>query len=170
MVQRIKRDASPKKGGCSGKPPVGEFDSGLSRIEQIHEIVKQHAKAEISTEQDFILFLKHWWSEYYKRPLKDPLLESYTLEELTYEYYDKIERQRATEEAIEEESDRIEDEALESNLAWAEEEEKREREEALRLLEEEKEANEEWMKQELEKAKKQHGDDYGEDVSLDFSE
>lgn len=31
-----------------------------------------------------------WWSKTYKRPLKDPILLSYTFEELLYEYYDKI--------------------------------------------------------------------------------
>lgn len=116
-----------------------------------------------------MLFLRHWWSETYNRPLKDPILDSYTIEELTYEYYDKIERRKAAEDAIEEESDRMEDEALESNLAWAEEEERKEREEMLKQLEEEKEANKEWMQQELDKARQEHGDDYGEDIDLDFS-
>ena len=144
--------------------------SALSKIEQIHEIVKKHARAEISTEKEFILFLQHWWSEYYNRPLKDPILASYTLEELTYEYYDKIERRKAIDEAVDEESDRIEDGVLKENLTWAEEEEKKEREEMLQKLEEEKKANEEWMKQEIERAKEKHGNDYGEDVTLDFSE
>jgi len=37
-------------------------------------------------------------------------------------------------------------------------------------MEEEKAANEEWMKQELQKAKQEYGDDYGEDIDVDFSE
>ncbi len=40
----------------------------------------------------------------------------------------------------------------------------------LKQLEEEKQANKEWMKEELTKAKKEHGNDYGEDINLDFSE
>ena len=116
------------------------------------------------------MYLKHWWSEYYNKPLKDPILDTYTLEELAYEYYDKSERRKATENALEEESDRIEDEALQANLDWAEEEERKEREEMLKQLEEEKQANEEWMKKEVAKAKKEYGNDYGEDINLDFSE
>ena len=117
-----------------------------------------------------MLFLKYWWSQHYNRPLKDPILESYTLEELTYEYYDKIERRKAAETAVEQESDRIEDEVLEDNLAWAEEEERKEREAMQQRMEEEKAANEEWMKQELEKAKQEYGDDYGDNIDVDFSE
>jgi len=104
-----------------------------------------------------MLFLRHWWSEHYNRPLKDPMLDSYTLEELTYEYYDKIERHKAAEDGLEEESDRIENEALQENLTWAEEEERKEREEMLKQLE-------------LDKAKQEYGDDYGEDIDIEFSE
>lgn len=31
-------------------------------------------------------WLKHWWSDFYKRPMKDPLLLEYTPEELMVEY------------------------------------------------------------------------------------
>jgi len=39
------------------------------------------------TEDEFILFLKSWWSIQYKRPMKDPLLEEYSLFDLLYEYH-----------------------------------------------------------------------------------
>lgn len=35
---------------------------------------------------DAFLWYATWWSEKYNRPLKDPLLQSYSIEELIYEY------------------------------------------------------------------------------------
>lgn len=78
-----------------------------------------------------------------------------------YEYHDKIERVRATEISFEQEADKIEDEKMDETLAWIEEEEAKE-EEARRLAEEEK-----WM---LEQLKKENGDDFGDDIDIDFSE
>jgi len=59
---------------------------------------------------------------------------------------------------------------LKANLDWAEEEERKEHEAMLLKLEKDKQADKEWMQQELAKAKKEYGDDYGEDISVDFSE
>ena len=107
------------------------------------------------------MFLKSWWSKTYNRPLKDPILQSYTLYELLYEYKDKVERIRAAELNIEQETDKIEDAKTDETLAWIEEEERKERE-AAQLAKDEKRM--------LEQLKKQNGDDFGEDIDLNFGE
>jgi hypothetical protein len=33
-------------------------------------------------------FLIQWWCRHYKRPYKDPLIQTYTLEELIFEFFD----------------------------------------------------------------------------------
>jgi len=132
-----------------------------------------------------LLFLKSWWSKTYNRPLKDPLLLSYTLEELLYEFYDKVERLKAEETRVEESTDRIEEEKIKENLDWAEQEEQRELEELRKAQESANEAaaaatnpaddpdNKAWMdeviKRELEIAKEIHGEDFGEDIEEDFN-
>lgn len=111
------------------------------------------------------LFLKSWWSKTYNRPLKDPLLESYTIQELLYEFHDKSERRYAAEIQLEEEADKIEVEQEQEVLDWVEEEERKDRE-AAEAEQKQKEEDEKWM---LEQLKKEHGDDFGEDIDLDFS-
>lgn len=111
------------------------------------------------------MFLKSWWSKEYNRPLKDPLLESYTIHELLYEYYDKIERAIAAEEVFELKADKIEEKQEQDVLDWAEEDERRELE-ATKVAETEKKVKDEnWM---LEQLKKEHGEDFGKDISTDF--
>ena len=105
------------------------------------------------------LFLKSWWSKTYNRPLKDPILDTYTLFELMYEYNDKNERELAVDLMFEEEADKIEEGKEQETLDWIEEEERLEREQ--------KEADEKWM---LEELKKEHGEDFGEDADIDFGE
>ena len=73
-----------------------------------------------------MLFLRSWWSKYYSRPLKDPILDTYTVEELYYEYLDKIEREKAAEKHAEEEHDRIENDKEKAAVDWAEQEEAKE--------------------------------------------
>jgi hypothetical protein len=129
------------------------------------------------------LFLTNWWCNHYSRPLKDPLLEKYTTEELAYEYYLLGELAAYRAELANEENDRIEEERIEDAEAWADQMEAEEEEaEAARLkaLEEKKEIKEEepnplddpqnqqWMQEEIEKNKLVFGEDFGEDVSLDF--
>lgn len=123
------------------------------------------------------LFLKSWWSSTYNRPLKDPLLESYTLEELIYEFYDKIEREKAREERVTQETDKMEEAKEKEVLDWAEEEEKKELEE-MRQAEAAAKAvnpaqdpeNIKWMNEQLEKAKIVHGNTFGEDIEEKFEE
>jgi hypothetical protein len=40
----------------------------------------------ITTEDDLLRSLQVWWCVKYSRPFKDPLLASYTIDELAYEY------------------------------------------------------------------------------------
>lgn len=113
------------------------------------------------------MFLRSWWSRTYNRPLKDPLLDSYSLLELLYEYRDKVERVRAEEAGFELEADKIEDAKTEETLDWIEEEERKEREAAEAAAKAKLERDDQWM---LEQLKKQNGDDFGEDIDLTFGE
>lgn len=94
-----------------------------------------------------------WWSRTYNRPLRDPVLLSYTFEELLYEFYDKIERKNYEIETIAAEEDEIEEKEIENSLKWAEEQEKKDQEE--------------WMQKQLEKGKEEYGEDFGEDIVID---
>ncbi len=118
------------------------------------------------------LFLKSWWSNLYNRPLKDPLLESYTLEELLYEFYDKMERQKAQEERATKEADKMEEAKEKEVLDWAEEEEKKELEELRKAAASNNPVqdpeNIKWMNEQLEKYKEVYGDSFGEDVDETF--
>jgi hypothetical protein len=107
------------------------------------------------------------------------MLQEYTTEELIYEYLDKVERKSFEAERHEQESDKIEDKRVEENLDWAAEEERKELEALAREEEElqksadneelaEKEANNKWMEEMIAKEKERLGEDFGEDVSLEF--
>jgi hypothetical protein len=52
-------------------------------------------------------------------------------------------------------------------MDWVEEEERKEKEELERKIQETKQKEEEWM---LTQLKKEHGEDFGDDVDLNFSE
>ena len=121
------------------------------------------------------LFLKSWWSTHYNRPFKDPLLESYTFEELLYEFFDKSERQKAAEENVVKETDKIEETKEKEVLDWAEEEEKKELEEMRRDAEKMKSGpqdpqNIKWMNEQMQKHKAIHGESFGEDIDTSFDE
>lgn len=103
---------------------------------------------------------------------------SYTLEELLYEFYDKIERRAAEEERSESDSVKIEEDKEKSVLDWAEQEEKKELE-ALKAKSAEEEAkttqdptkdpeNVKWMEDQLAQGKKIFGDTFGENIEDDF--
>ena len=124
-----------------------------------------------------MLFLQSWWSKTYTRPLKDPILQSYTLEELLYEFYDRIERDKAREEQLEAEDVRIEVEKEQGDLDWAELEEKKELEAMKASPKKEEPApvdptkdpnNVKWMEEQLRLAKQQFGPSFGEDVDDNF--
>ena len=105
---------------------------------------------------------------------------SYSLEELLYEFYDKIERRKAEEERIHSESDKIEEEKEQAVLDWAEQEEQRELE-ALKAKAAHQEGkpvldpikdpkNVAWMEEQLAKGKELFGNSFGEDIADEFDE
>jgi hypothetical protein len=147
-------------------------------IDYIRSIAAYNARAPITSEHQITLFLKSWWSSTYNRPLKDPLLESYTLEELLYEFYDKMERQKAAEERVAKDADKIEEDKEKEVLDWAEQEEKRELEEMRKAAEKsltdpttdptKDPKNVKWMEEQLEQAKQEYGASFGEDIDETF--
>jgi hypothetical protein len=154
-------------------------DSGseLTVVESIKKIAAHNARADLDTEEQLLLFLQSWWSRTYNRPLKDPLLQSYTLEELLYEFYDRIERAKAEQERLEQEDDKIEEGKEQEALDWAERMEKEEREAELRAEAAKAESVEDptkdpenvrWMEEQIQQAKELYGDSFGEDISENF--
>jgi len=141
-------------------------------FETVRLLAKIHAFKQPTSHVDLEHKLTLWWSNTYNRPLKDPILQQYTLNELLYEFhlrnYDNVSKDFA----VEKEADIIENERLEEALSWAEEEERKEREQAAATIKEEPEepeeslAEQEWMQKEIDKAKQELGDDFGEDFSL----
>ena len=156
-------------------------DSGseISIVESIKKIAAHNARSDINTEQQLLLFLQSWWSRTYNRPLKDPLLMSYTTEELLYEFYDRVERTKAEKERLEQEDDKIEEDKERAAVDWAERMEKEEREAELRAEADKNESkpvedptkdpeNLKWMEEQIQKAKEVFGEDFGEDIQENF--
>ena len=114
-------------------------------------------------------FYISWWCEKWNRPSKDPILQSYTLEELIYEYHSVNEKRIFVEELREEESDKIEEAKAQKDDDWAD---RMEAEEEERLKQEaeaaQKKADEEWMQKHMDEQKELNGEDYGEDLSTNF--
>lgn len=160
MARKHKKES---RGEIRGKRTKGEL-SQLSTFDAVQELARYDAR-HTDTEEGLTLFLKSWWSKEYTRPLKDPLLESYTLHELLYEYYDKIERATAAEEVFELKADKIEEGQEQDTLDWIEEEERKAVEEAEEVKAKKLAKDEAWM---LEQMKKEHGDNFGDDISTDF--
>lgn len=148
-------------------------------IDHIKKLAEHNANADLDTIESLETFLASWWSRKYNRPLKDPLLASYTLEELLYEFHNHIERAKAAEKQLEQEGDRIEDEVKQANLDWAEQEELKELEQlkSMAAAQEKKDDEKphkptkediEWMEQKMKEAKEVYGDSFGEDIEEDF--
>lgn len=161
--------------------------SNLTIGDAIRELAAHNARAGLDDEYQLLLFLQSWWSRTYNRPLKDPVLASYTLEELLYEFYDRIERQKAYEEQIEKESDTIERKKDQEASDWADEEEKREKMEETASMSSNSESemieqsveeydptqdpdNMRWMEEQIQKSKQMHGESFGEDIETNFEE
>jgi hypothetical protein len=114
--------------------------------------------------------------------LKDPILLSYTTEELLYEYYDRTERDMADSVRSEEEADRIDDGKVQETLDWAEQEEKRDLEALAKkqsadptIVTEPEDpmsdpANKEWVDKQIAEAKELLGDSFGEDINESFDD
>ena len=126
------------------------------------------------TAQSHILsYLQIWWSDYYKRPLKDPILQNYTFEELVYEYYAQSEYEKAKQERIEQESDKIEKDNHQTAVDWADQMEAEEMKAMEQSVEKEIDPvedpdNIEWMEKQMQDAKEVYGDNFGEDIGEDF--
>jgi uncharacterized damage-inducible protein DinB len=110
--------------------------------------------------------------------LLDPLLQSYTLEQLLYEFYDRVERRAAEEERIKETEIAQEVHKEEADLEWAE---KMEQEEIAQMkakaaADAEKKPvdpttdpeNVKWMEEQMKANKAQFGETFGEDLEVDF--
>ena len=154
----------------------------FSVIESIHRLAYHNARAELNSEEQLLMYLQSWWSRTYNRPLKDPLLKTYTLEELIYEFYDRIERQKAQQEQLEQEGDKIDQAKEKAALDWAEEEERKElAAEAAKKLQKDgasssaidpskDPSNIAWMEQQMAEAKQHFGEDFGEDIDDNFED
>lgn len=140
---------------------MADDESAFSLIDKIAEHV---ARESLDTEGAQLRWLKWWWCRTYSRPMKDPLLDSYTVEELYYEYRLSVERDKASEERAEEETDKIEQAKVDDALSWAEAEEAKEQAAVFNPSDKDRE----WMEQQLAEAKKIYGESFGEDISEEF--
>jgi hypothetical protein len=153
-------------------------------FEQINSIARRDARLEIGEKKNR-LFLTNWWCRQYNRPLKDPLLNQYSIEELAYEYFLAGEVTAYKQELIDQENDRIEEDKIQVDHDWADEMEAEDaaREEAEAKAKVDKEKAEEeaydplkdpeqvkWMEEEIEKSKTVFGEDFGEDVGVEFED
>lgn len=173
MAERPNKENQGSSGSSSGSQEDRESSRGT--IDLIRDLASAHARAPLDSDENILLFLKSWWSRTYNRPLKDPLLQEYTVEELMYEFFDRIERAKAAEEATEQESDKIEEEKEKAVLDWAEQEELRELEEMKREGEASIKSdptkdpeNIKWMEEQMAAHKEKFGDDFGDDISESF--
>lgn len=110
--------------------------------------------------------------------MKDPILLSYTLEELLFEFYDRVERAAAEVERGADDEVRAEEAKEKEALDWAEEMEKQDLE-AMKAKAAAVEAapdptkdpeNIKWMEEQIKLAKQTEGDTFGEDIEMDFNE
>jgi hypothetical protein len=150
---------------------------GLSIAESIRSIAARNARASLNDEQQLLLFLQSWWSKVYNRPLLDPLLQTYTLEQLLYEFYDRVERRLAEEERIKDLEDFVEEAKDQENLDWAEKMEQEDlakmKAQAAAIPEKAKDPtkdpeNIKWMEEQMRLAKQQLGETFGEDIEENF--
>ena len=154
---------------------VGEPGNGLELADSIKKIAAHNARASLVDEKQLLLFLQSWWSRVYSRPLKDPLLQTYTIEELLYEFYDKTERNLAEEERVAGQEVKVEEAKEKEVLDWAAEEERKERELQKKGTEKPKDPtkdpdNVRWMEEQIRLAKVELGDDFGDNLELNFDE
>jgi len=179
------RETGPKSSGSGLGPQTDSLKSvKLNLVDSIRAIAAKNARSPLDNEESLILFLRSWWSKTYSKPLKDPLLLEYSLEDLLYEFYDKIERNDAEEEMRNSEADKMEEEKDKAVTDWAEQEEKRELE-ALKNKQQQQSTNSQptppanpaedpdnkkWMEEQMAKAKAELGENFGEDIAVTFEE
>lgn len=105
-------------------------------------------------------------------------MQSYSLAELLYEFYDRIERNKAEEEKIDAQDVKIEEEKEREALDWAEEEERRELDQEMKTQAADSVSkdptrnpdNIAWMEEQINKSKEIYGDSFGEDIEEVFEE
>jgi len=106
--------------------------------------------------------------------MKDPLLLTYTFEELMYEYHSVREHEIAILEKVEEDSDKIEEEKDKATMDWADQMEADElaaeaaAEAAAAAYPLKNKDNIKWMEEQIARDKEIHGEDFGEDTQIDF--
>lgn len=169
--------------GKSGLADVYQQDLSIfGLIDSIRKIAASNARSDLNSETDIALFLKSWWSDYYNRPMKDPILQQYTLEELLYEFYDKVERKQAKEEQKLKEEEQVEVKKEREALDWAEKMEKEELAasktgDSTSIKKDADNAqkdptkdpdNIKWMQEQIEQAKAVYGNSFGEDIDVNF--
>lgn len=99
--------------------------------------------------------------------MKDPLLLTYTFEELMYEFHSLNEDTKAIQERVQQESDKIEEAKEKAALSWVDQMEAEEAAEAATDPTKDPE-NVKWMEEQLALEKEKFGEDFGEDLNLDF--
>lgn len=160
----------PEEEGSSSPGPI-------TTIEAVKRLASHNARAPLETEELLLLFLQSWWSRTYNRPLKDPLLLQYTLEELLYEFYDRIERQKAQDESLEQDDVKIEEAKDKEAEDWAEKMEREELEAEMRAEAAKAGAKSDptkdpeniaWMEEQMRMGKEIHGATFGEDIDDSF--
>jgi hypothetical protein len=159
-----------------GQGPGESPSSGYSVVDSIRKIAAKNARADLGDEDQLLLFLQSWWSRLYNRPLLDPLLQTYTIEQLLYEFFDRVERHAAEKERAERVEVMHEEDKENAVLDWAEREEKRELEQMKAKAAEIKKVvdpakdpdNIKWMEEQMKVYKDQFGEDFGKDIVEDF--
>lgn len=63
-------------------PDINDF------IDNIKKIALKNIEYEADSFENAVLCLKRWWCRHYDRPFKDPVLETYSLEELLLEFFE----------------------------------------------------------------------------------
>lgn len=58
------------------------IDKAKAQAKSIHSKGK-----EVKTVEDLIWTLRIWWAKFHRRPIKDPLLENYDIQELLLEFF-----------------------------------------------------------------------------------
>jgi len=101
--------------------------------------------------------------------MKDPLLLTYTFEELMYEFNSVREEEKAILERAEQEGDKIEEAKEKATLDWvAQMEAEDAAAEAAAEDPSKSENNAKWMEEQLALDKATFGEDFGEDLNLSF--
>lgn len=145
--------------------------SKIGIVEAIQKIAAKHARADLDSEADLLLYLRSWWSKTFELPLKDPLLSTYSLEDLLYEFFIRSERKKSEEEKDQAEADRIEEDLQQEDIDWAMEEERKDAEamEASMAAKKAKEIDEKWMQDQIDSEKaKSEDEDFGDDIDMKF--